>query len=548
MANTNTASSSTGRSGSQSRPNIVVILADDMGFSDIGCYGSEIKTPNLDALAGSGVRFTQMYNSARCCPTRASLLTGVDPHVAGIGHMVGDYNLPGYRGRLGSDVVTIAEALKLGGYATMLCGKWHVGGGYHPSDSEQWKAAGDPDHPTPRQRGFDRFYGMLNGAGSYFRPPTLMRDDELIEPDSPEFHLTDAIGAEASRMIDEVETDSPFFLYLAYTAPHWPLHAWEEDIARYQGGYRRGWDAVRTARHEQLKSLGVLDAKWDISPRDPDSHDWNDNPHKDWEDLRMATYAAQVEQMDRSIGGVLETIRRRGQMDNTLIMFLSDNGACAEFLREDGDINSWPGFYAIPTVDGRPVTVGNIPGLRPGGDQTFMSYDLPWANAGNSPFRLFKHWVHEGGIATPLIAHWPNSPSPMNGGGFVHAPYHVKDIMATCLEAAGVDYPSEYNGNPIVATSGESFLSAAARGGSQMGAWTRTEPLFWEHEGNCAVRMCEWKLVRRYDQEWELYNMNHDRTELNDLARRDPDRVRSMITRYREWARTARVVDWPARR
>ena len=527
-----------------SKPNIVVILADDMGYSDIGAFGSEIDTPNLDALARSGVRFTQFYNSARCCPSRASLLTGVDPHVAGIGHMVGDYGLPGYRGRIGTDVVTIAEALRPGGYQTFMAGKWHVGGDYNVADEEQWRVAGDAAHPTPRQRGFDRFYGTLTGAGSYYRPPTLVRDDDFTEPDSPDYHFTDAIGAEAAAMIDEAEATRPFLLYLAYTAPHWPLHARERDIARYEGRYRGGWDAVRTARHEELKAAGLVDPRWEISPRDPDSHPWYDEPNHDWEDLRMAAYAAQVEQMDRSIGTVMEAIRRRGDEDNTLVMFLSDNGGCAEFLREDGEPTSWPGFYARPTIDGRPVHVGNNPRLRPGGDQTFMSYDLPWANASNAPFRLFKHWVHEGGIATPLVVSWPARVS----GGICHAPYHVKDVMATCLEAAGVAYPTECNGTEIVPTTGESFLTAAERANGELGAWLRREPISWEHEGNSAVRDGEWKLVRRYPGDWELYNMNDDRTELHDLAAGEPDRLRRLVARYERWAARSNVVDWPVNR
>ncbi len=526
------------------QPNIVVILADDMGFSDIRSFGSEIATPNLDRLAGGGVRFTQFYNSARCCPSRASLLTGVDPHVAGIGHMVGDYGLPGYRGFLGDDVVTIAEVLKTTGYETMLSGKWHVGGDYHPLHPEQWTVAGDPGHPTPRQRGFDRFYGVLTGAGSYFRPPTLMRDDELVEPDSPDYHFTDAIGEEAVAMIDRCPADRPFFLYLAHTAPHWPLHAWEEDIARYEGRYRGGWDALRTARHEELKHIGLLDEKWEISPRDPDSHPWQDDPNREWEDLRMATYAAQVEQMDRSIGRVLRAIEERGELDSTLIMFLSDNGGCAEFLREDGDRESWPGFYDRPTIDGRPVHVGNTPRLRPGGDQTFMSYDLPWANASNAPFRLFKHWVHEGGIATPLIVSWPDR----LGAGISHAPYHVKDIMATCLDAAGAAYPAEYGGRPIEPTTGESFLPAAERADGRMGVFTRSAPLYWEHEGNCAMRDGEWKLVRKHPGDWELYNMTDDRTELDDLAAGESRRLARMVAEYEAWAARSRVQPWPVRR
>jgi arylsulfatase len=257
----------------------------------------------------------------------------------------------------------------------------------------------------------------------------------------------------------------------------------------------------------------------------------------------MATYAAQIEQMDRSIGTVLEAVRRRGDEDNTLVMFLSDNGGCAEFLREDGESTTWPGFYARPTLDGRPVHVGNAPGLRPGGDQTFMSYDLPWANASNAPFRLFKHWVHEGGIATPLIVSWPQRLS----AGVCHAPFHVKDVMATCLEAAGATYPSECNGHPIVASTGESFLTAAERADGRQGIYLRGVPLFWEHEGNCAVRDGSWKLVRRHPNDWELYNMDEDRTELHDRAAGERDRVRRMVSDYERWAARSNVVGWPVR-
>ena len=523
------------------RPNIVVILADDMGFSDIAPFGSEIATPNLSRLSQSGVRFTQFYNCARCCPTRASLLTGQDPHVAGIGHMVKDNGHPGYRGFLGEDVATIPEVLRPAGYATLMSGKWHVGGDYHPLNEEQWRVAGTPGHPTPRQRGFDRFYGILTGAGSFFRPPTLMRDDEFIDTESPQFHFTDAIGDEAARMIRECPVDKPFFLYLAHTAPHWPLHARAEDMARYEGRYQNGWDALRTSRHEELKGIGILDSRWEISPRDPDSHPWETDANRDWEDLRMAAYAAQVEQMDRSIGTVLSEIEARGQMDSTLIMFLSDNGGCAEFLREDGQPASWPGWYARQTIDGRAVTVGNTPTLRPGDDTTFMSYDLPWANASNAPFRMFKHWVHEGGIATPLIAHWPDR----FGSGISHAPYHVKDILSTCLDAAGVSTPGEIDGREVLKPSGESFLDEARNAGGRQGIFTRSQPILWEHEGNRAVRDGEWKLVSRHPGEWELYNMTDDRTELHDLSAGEADRLRSMVRTYERWADTSRVLPWP---
>lgn len=536
-------------------PNIVIALADDMGFSDIGCFGSEIRTPALDALASSGVRFSQFYNCARCCPTRASLLTGVQPHQAGVGHMVQDYGAPGYRGFLGSDVVTIAEVLRSAGYATVLSGKWHVGGEYGMGRAEQEAVMGDPTHPTPTQRGFEQFYGMLGGAGSYFRPPSLCDGESLIEPPSPEYYFTDAVSERAITQIDHARGQGrPFFLYLAYTAPHWPLHALPEDIAEYEARYRDGWDAVRTARHEALVGSGIIDRSWTISPRDPDSYPFDHSANPEWESLRMAVYAAQVQRMDRGIGAVVEKLRAVGELDNTLFIFLSDNGGCAEFLREDSETDRWPGFYAVPTIDGRPVTVGNIHGLRPGGDQTFMSYDLPWANASNAPFRLFKHWVHEGGIATPFIMHWPDGLGRTTGGAVTHSPAHVVDIMATCLEAAGVEYPDSYRGNQIQPSAGESFLQPARdaiadeAGPGTAGSWHRDRPLFWEHEGNRAIRHGTWKLVSRHPGRWELYNMEEDRTELHDRAAGERDHVQQMIGEYEAWAASSRVLPWPASR
>ncbi|MFC1718647.1 arylsulfatase, partial [Candidatus Poribacteria bacterium] len=519
------------------RPNIIVILVDDMGFSDIGCYGAEIQTPNLDRLAENGMRFSQMYNCARCCPTRASLLTGIYPHQAGVGLMVGNAGTPAYQGYLRDDCVSIAEVLRSQGYRTLMSGKWHVGGPYAVDKPETWQRAGDEGHPTPLQRGFDRYYGTLTGAGSYFKPPTLMDQDAFVEPEGDIYYFTDAVSDNAVQMIEEcADDDAPFFLYTAYTAPHWPLHALPEDIARYKGKYRVGWDKIRTQRHEELKGSGLLNRKWDISPRDEKAPPWEDAKLKDWEDLRMAVYAAQIDRMDQGVGKIVNKIRDLGMEDNTIIMFLADNGGCAEFLREEGKSGTWPEHYSIPTRDGRPVYVGNKPGLEPGPDDTFMSYDLPWANASNSPFRLYKHWVHEGGIATPFIVHWPAAV----GSGIVHEACHVIDIMATCLEASGIAYPSEFNGQEITPMEGESLVPLL-RGNT----WTRERPIFWEHHGNSAVRMDEWKLVRKHPTDWELYNMTADRTELSDLIQKNQSKVEELSAEYVEWAARYGVRDWP---
>ncbi len=521
------------------QPNIVLILVDDMGFSDLGCYGSEIRTPHLDALAQNGLRFSQMYNCARCCPTRASLLTGLYPHQAGVGHMVQNRGTPAYQGYLRDDCVTIAEALRAGGYTTLMSGKWHVGGPYDAMHPETWQP-GSPGHPTPLTRGFDQFFGTLEGAGSYFHPYTVMRNGEFIrgeygQVEDEDFYYTDAISDNACSMIEQAAgQEKPFFLYLAYTAPHWPLHALPEDIARYEGRYRNGgWDALRTARHEELKGMGILNPRWEISPRDEAAPPWEEVPDQDWEDLRMAVYAAQVDRMDQGVGRVVDKLRALGQLDNTLILFLSDNGGCAEFLAEDGGVQR----YAYHTADGKPIRVGNIRGLRPGGPDTFMSYDLPWANASNTPFRLYKHWVHEGGIATPFIVHWP---AVIQKSTLVHEPCHVIDIMATCLDAAGVPYPRTHQGHTIQPLEGESLLPLL-----EGRPWSRQRPIFWEHEGNRAVRLGEWKLDSKFPGDWELYNMDEDRTELNDLAAKNRPRAQRLAAQYQDWAARCGVRPWP---
>lgn len=513
------------------RPNIVLIMVDDMGYSDIGCFGSEIRTPNLDRIAENGVRFTQFYNCARCCPTRASILTGLYPHQAGVGHMVNDLGTPAYQGYLRDDCVTIAEVLGEAGYRTLMSGKWHVGG-YYSVRSEEWHP-GTHDAPRPVDRGFDEHYGTLCGAGSYFRPHTLIRNETLLEVEEPGFYYTDAISDEAVAMIDRHGgAEAPFFLYVAYTAPHWPLHALPEDIDRYRGTYRGGWDAVRTARHEELKGLGILDPRWPISPRDEQAPPWDEVAERDWEDARMAVYAAQVASLDRGVGRIMAGLSEKGIAEDTLVLFLSDNGGCAELLREDGP----RGSVLDRAPDGRPVRLGNAPEVMPGDADTFMSYGLAWANASNTPFRLYKHWVHEGGIATPLLVQWP---ARLGGGGIVHGLGHVVDVMATCLDAARVEYPESYDGRQIKPQEGESLLAACIDPD-----WERERPLFWEHQGNRAVRMGHWKLVSKHPGDWELYDMAEDRTELVDLARGNRPHVEEMARAYDEWAERVGVLPW----
>lgn len=514
------------------KPNVIVVLVDDMGFADLGCTGSEIRTPNIDGLASKGVLISAMYNCARCCPTRASLLTGLYPHKAGIGHMGADLGTPAYQGFLRNDAATIAELLRLNGYRTLMAGKWHVGGDFHARLVDSWKV-GDVDHPTPRQRGFDRFYGIVDGVTHYFSPHFVMEDDSRVEVPPSDFYFTDAITDKAIGMIEEsVADDKPFFLYLAHAAPHWPLHAHEEDIARYDGVYLQGWDRLRAARHEQMTSLGVLPHRWELSPRDAEAPAWSDTKATDWEAHRMAVYAAMIDRVDQSIGRVLSALRRLGQFDDTLIMFLSDNGGCAEFMAEDG----WAKFMPDIHNDGRRIEMGNKLSLRPGGPLTYMSYDLPWANVSNAPFRLFKHWVHEGGISTPLIVHWPDR---VKHSGPVHSPCHVIDILPTILEATDTPYPSELGGAAIQQLDGESLMRLL-----EGRPWQRERPLFWEHEGNAAVRVGDFKLVRQFGKDWELYDMESDRTELTDLMGRNDPLTRRLVRDYEEWAHSIGVKDW----
>ncbi len=518
--------------GRPARPNVVVILADDMGFSDIGCFGSEIRTPHIDRLAREGVALSSFYNAARCCPTRASLLTGLHPHNAGIGHMGADLGSPAYQGFLREDAATIAEVLRTDGYRTLLSGKWHVGGDYDARRVDLWRP-GDPRHPTPLQRGFDRFYGIVDGAGSLFEPHYLMEDDRRIEVTAPDYYFTAAVTDKAIEMVEESQRlEQPFFLYLGYTAPHWPLHAPPEDIARYDGLYLRGWDRIRAERHEALIGGGILERPWALSPRDAEAPAWSDCRLPDWEASRMAVYAAMIDCMDQGIGRLMGALARLGLDDDTLVFFLSDNGGCAELMAEDG----WAKWYPDRLADGRTVHKGNRPELRPGGADSFMSYDLPWANASNAPFRLFKHWVHEGGISTPLLARWP---ARFGGPRVQHQPCQVVDLLPTILEATGARYSSETAGGPLQALNGESFLPLL-----EGRRWQREQPIFWEHEGNGALRQGQWKLVRRHGRPWELYDMEADRTELDDRAAREPERLRRMAREHAALCEASGVRDW----
>jgi len=527
------------------RPNIIIILADDMGFSDIGCYGGEIRTPHLDALAHAGLRFTQFYNTGRCCPTRASLLTGLYPHQAGIGHMTSDRRLPGYQGDLNDRCLTIAQVLKTAGYATYMAGKWHV-------TKHLWPNSDAEKHNWPLQRGFDRFFGTILGAGSFYDPTTLVEGNEHITP-GDDFYYTDAISDHAVKFIREHDNDKPFFMYVAYTAAHWPMHARPRDIAKYKGAYDAGYGPIREARFNKMRDMGLLDQRWELSPQ---AENW-DHPEqfRAWEIRCMEAYAAMVDAMDQGIGRIVDSLKNSDQLDNTLILYLQDNGGCAEGMGRQGKVRITggdpdarqpmkPGELQrdmIPkwTRDGKPMRQGV--GVMPGPADTYIGYGRGWANVSNTPFREYKHWVHEGGAATPLIAHWPNGIPTARHGQFERQPGHLIDLMATCVDLAGATYPTRHNGKPITPMQGVSLRPAFL--GQDLG---RTDPIFNEHEGNRSIRIGQWKLVAKGARgPWELYDMQADRSEMHDLADKHPDRAQAMADRWEQWALDAHVKPWP---
>lgn len=499
------------------RPNVVVILLDDVGFSDIGSYGGEIPTPNLDALAENGLRFTQFYNTARCSPSRASLLTGTYPHQAGLGHLEA-IAVPGSRGlhgKLADRVVTLAEVLSGAGYHTAMAGKWHIG---------LDKGVG------PWQRGFAR--SMASPIGElYFRnqpqpaAQSVYIDGRKVDAGSDEvgkgnWYSSDLFVDWGLRFANEAKAQNkPFFLYLPLVAAHFPLMAPPEDVARFRKSYLSGWDPARRARFEKAKALGIIAPDTPLPPRLVNTYDWDKLSPEDRDrfDTMMAVYAAIISRTDQAIGTLVNRLRESGQLDNTLILFMNDNG---------GNGESGP--------DGRLQGSGEA-----GGPQSRIFTGMNWATLQNTPFQYFKHFTQEGGIATPLIAHWPKGIDPKLRGGFVREPGHLIDVMPTLVELSGADYPSQFNGHSIIPMEGRSLVPALK--GARI---EREEPLFWEHEGHRAVRDGRWKLVARFKQAWELYDMSRDRTETNDLAEHHPDIVRRMARQWDEWATVSYVDPW----
>ncbi|HVU56431.1 MAG TPA: arylsulfatase [Puia sp.] len=530
------------------RPNIIVILADDMGFSDAGCYGSEIHTPNIDYLAARGIRYTRFYNTSRCCPTRASLLTGLYNQQAGIGKMTDAEDEPGYLGHITQNAVTLAEVLKTAGYHTAMSGKWHVSntdGLKDPQAQLDWlnhhteRDSFSPLDQYPTNRGFDKYFGTIWGVVDYYDPFSLVSGTTPIRSVPQNYYHTDAINDTAVAYIEGyAHSDAPFFLYVAENAPHWPLMALPEDIAKYKDTYKTGWDAVRKARYEKMVKMGLIDpAKTKLSPRWNDQLSWKNNPDKDWDALAMAVHAAMIDRMDQGIGRIIKALKETGQLDNTLILFLSDNGASAENCADYG-----PGFdRPNETRDGRKIVYATKKDALPGPETTYASIGPRWANVANTPYQLWKAESYEGGVHTPLIAFWPAGIKAKKGSFNTHVG-HVMDFMSTFVELAGARYPSEYKGHPIPPTPGVSlvpgFSGQATRG---------HEELFNEHFDARYAREGDWKIVSRpgRDSVWRLFDLSVDGSETMDLAAKYPEKVRRLDSLWRRWANTHFVYPKP---
>jgi arylsulfatase len=512
------------------RPDIVVVLADDMGFSDLGCFGGEVRTPNVDALAAGGLRFTRFYNASRCCPTRASLLTGMYPHQVGLARNGRD---------LSRGAATLAELLRASGYRTAMAGKWHLsetaplGGRADSPRHLAWlNHQADHDRPFadvntyPVARGFERHYGPVWGVVDYFDPFSLVDGTEPVRQVPEGFYLTDAITAKAVEYVREMARDDrPFFLYVAHCAPHWPLHARPEDLARYRDTYRDGWHALRAARYRRQVETGLIDpATHPLPPLTGRVPDWDslDPPRREHEAALMAAHAAMVDRVDQGVGEVVRALKETGRYENTVIFVLSDNGASPERY-------TTPGFdRPSQTRDGRAIRYTGT--FEPGPETTWGYIGPGWASASNTPYRYWKAESFEGGCHTPLVAHWPAGLKAAPGSTTA-AVGHVIDLTPTCLELAGAAYPERFAGHALKPLEGRSLVPAL-RGLPSPGRRT----LYFEHEGGRAALDGDRKLVARAGGPWELYDLAHDATETRDLAAREPERVEELARLWEAWA------------
>jgi arylsulfatase A-like enzyme len=499
----------------ETRPNIILIMVDDLGYSDIGAYGSEIKTPNLDQLASEGIRFREFYNNSICAPTRASLITGQYPHKAGVGYFNVNLGIPPYQGYLNKESLTFGEVLRCAGYSTLLSGKWHVG-----DDSLAW----------PNQRGFDRFYGFIGGASNYFdigqygqTPPVPLVENNKRITLPKDKYLTDEIADHAISFLDEQsKTVKPFFLYLAFNAPHWPLQALPEDIAKYKGRYSVGWDSLRAERIRRQKALGISDPNQAIAVRDSQVPLWDNIPYDEkklWE-AKMEIYAAMVDRVDQNIGKLREKLKALKKDDNTLIVFISDNGA--------------QGGYSGSSARRPQRNTGAI-----GTAGSYGYQDQSWAYVSNTPHSYYKNNMHEGGISAPFIAWFPKQ---IKANSIVKGTGHLIDLAPTFYELANAKYPATLNGTNINVLPGKSLVPVLIGKSEQV---AREEPIFWERAGNRAVRKGKWKIVSTYPSyKWELYDLEKDRGETADLAASRTDIVNELSADYASWAGKTGVVDY----
>lgn len=525
--------------GEKKSPNIIVILADDLGYSDLGCYGGEISTPNIDSLAKNGARFTQLYNSARCCPSRASLMTGLYPSQAGIGDFTTNRpnkkRGPGYLGRLNDQCVTMAEVLKPAGYQCYYVGKWHM-----------HKETG------PIKRGFDEFYGYTKGhshdqydSDYYIRLPENRKKE--IDPPKEEYYATDVFNKYALEFIQQGQkTDKPWFLFLGHSSPHFPVQAPSERADKYDKIFQRGWDVLRKERFERMQKIGLINGDhWSFTPRslvpvdrDDIANHFSGKPNPAWDSIekdrqlnlarRMAVFAAMVEGVDNGVGQIINHLKKTDELEETVILFLSDNGACYEWGPFGFDGKSRIGKTTLHTGDDL---------KKIGGRGTHHSYGSAWANLGNTPFRLYKHFTHEGGISTPFIAHWPKGIGTQHD--WIRQPAHVMDLMPTVMEIANASYPESLNGKRRLPIEGTSLLPAMS------GKLLPKRSIGFDHQAAHALRKGDWKIVwsKRMPHEikWELYNLAEDRCETNDLALKYPERVKSMSDEWERWAKRVKV-------
>jgi len=535
------------------KPNIIVILTDDMGFSDIGCYGSEINTPNIDNLAKNGLRFAQFYNTARSSCSRASLLTGLYPHEANMGFLSNyNYTEPGYGDDLSKNSVTLAQVLKSAGYSTYMSGKWHIS---KNTDNEK----GDISN-WPLQRGFERFFGTLNGSDNYFDPGTLMSQNKFISP-AKNFYYTYAIADTAASFVRQQSKEKPFFMYVAFTAAHWPLQAPENEIEKQKGKYNIGWDSIRELRFEKQKKLGIIPKNTKLSTRSPEIPAWKDETMKSFQERRMETYAAMVDIMDRGVGKIIAALKEKGELENTVIFYMHDNGGCAELegsdkptiplTEEQKVLKPIPADFIQTskkpeyTRDGKFVRSGR--GVMAGPADTWMAYGPEWANVSNTPFRMYKQYVHQGGISSPLIIEWPKGIK--SNGSITRQVSHLIDIVPTVLEISGAKYPAKLNENEIQPLEGISLTPTFSN------KTVDRKLVFWEHQANRALRMGNWKLVAKTkspkkftqadENAWELYNLEQDPSETINLATKYPDKVKEMTEIWKKEALRTKALPWP---